>query len=118
MKYFYNNHHLKTIPAHFAGIENLEDYIDDLEKKRLSETERQQLNAVLMRERMIEFINSISEDPKLKEHITKTEPRTAACVQTRSDRYYVIIFDNKKEVRCDINTYNAAPIKTTIKRLY
>ena len=118
MKLFINNHYLKSIPVRFQRIAGIEDYIDDLESKRLSPTERKNMTAALMQQTVRDFISDIQNNQSLSEHIKASEPITAAKIITRTNAYYVIVFANNSEVRCSFQTYQSAPVKTIIKRLY
>jgi hypothetical protein len=108
----------KSIPAKYTVIKDIENYIDDIHHRRITPTERKNLDIQLIRTIMAEFTEGIKNTPGLRDIINIAEPMKAMKITTKYEIYYAIRFANGKEVRCKYAHYNSSPIKEEIKRLY
>lgn len=117
MKLFHNNYYVKMIPEKFGVIKNATDFLDDIENKRLTETERRALNEELTKLLFAEFVKDAKSKTIMRDILKDAHPVFVAKIQTREHHYYVVRFSNKIELKCSHDLYNSAPIKKTIKRL-
>ena len=118
MKLFHKKRYLKLIPEKFSSIENVTDYLDDPEHKRLTESEREALNRELLSRHLEAYICRQKKDIHLKRFMGKTEPVTVLRIETRSHHYHAIKMANGTELKCPAELYRISPLKETVKRLY
>lgn len=88
----HNNIHVKTMPAKYNIITNATDFLDDLEHKRLSSTERTALDQELIKLLFKDFTIKSKKDKLLLPYLQKTKPVAVARIQTRDRKYYVVQF--------------------------
>ncbi len=118
MKLYHNNFYVKAIPNKFAVLKNATDYLDDLDYKRLSTTEREALNGQLLIHLLKEFIKDSKQNVLLKERLRGANPIVVVRIQTRSAHYFAVQFSNGIEIICEPGLFQLSPIKKRIKRLY
>jgi hypothetical protein len=106
------------MPAKFSIIENATDFLDDLEHKRLTKTERAALNEELTKLLFAELVDDARSKGIMRDILKEAHPVSVACISNRDHLYYVIQFSNKVELKCSHKQYNSAPVKKQIKRLY
>lgn len=118
MKYYIKKRYVKLIPKKFYPIRNLEDFLDDLEHRRLSDTERENLKKELLRLHLENFLKEKNYDSNLRPYINGANPLVVLLVRTKHSEYAAVRFDNGIEVRCPKQLYTESPNKKEIKRLY
>ena len=117
MQLLHNNNHVKTMPSKFGIIENATDFLDDLEHKWLTETERLALNEELTKLLFAEFVKDAKSKGIMRDILKEAHPVSVARIQTREHHYYIVRFSNHMELKCSHDLYNSAPVKKVIKRL-
>jgi CDGSH-type Zn-finger protein len=118
MKLLHNGRHIKNIPKRYSSILDIAELIDDLDHKRLSDTERRVLNEKLLSNQVQHFLRKKCGDSKFKPFLTGTHPVKVQRIETRYLHYHVIRMANGHELRCPAEVFRSSPIKETIKRLY
>lgn len=119
MNYYHNNrYYTKVIPKEFRIIPNLGDFLEDLEHKRLTDSERENLRGELLRLYLESFVKEKLQDYKLKPYIREANPSTVIRVTTKHHTYYAVKFDNGVEVKCPRSIFMAAPVREEVTRLY
>jgi hypothetical protein len=118
MKLIYNEQHIKNIPKRlFMGLEydQMIGMLDDFDHKRLSPTERLNMEKQMCAELINDFLEKL---PKIiMERISRNQVVAANRISTQLERYYTLTFQNKLEIRCPGIIYNKFPVKEKIKRL-
>lgn len=106
------------MPAKYAVLANAADHIDDLEHKRLTDSERKALDEELVDFLLQEFSENGKRDRFIKEQIENAKPIAVARIQTRQNHYHVVQFSNRIELHCEPKIFQSSPIKKYINRLY
>lgn len=116
MKIKHNNQVIKLIPAKFNVIENITDYLEDFEHKRLTEGERETLDYALFAQEASKFIEELKEKEKLVyEFCCNTKPASTMKVITSDEQvYYALRMSNNLSIRCDEALYRLSPIRNKI----
>lgn len=117
-KYIHNGHYVKMIPTEFETIENIGDYLEDLDKKRLTDSERENLQGALLRLYLKVFMAKVNRNALLRPIINGAFPSAVIQVRTKDRLYHAVQFDNGVEVKCKQKIYLNSPVKKTINRLY
>lgn len=107
----------KIIPQKFAEIKNIGDYIDDMERKRLSKTERRNLEFRLFELKTSEFIESVKQDRLTGPFIKDAKLAGVVRIITKKHSYFVMRFDNRREITVPEKIVSGLDFKTE-KRLY
>jgi hypothetical protein len=112
----HNNREIKLIPRKYDGIENITDYLEDFEHKRLTEAERDNLNNRLFRQAAEIFLADLEKSEKLvHEQVKDAWPILSIKVKTSDDQtYYAIKMSNNISVRCEEALYRMSPVKDSI----
>lgn len=117
-KYYHNGHYIKLIPDKYDCIENIGDFLEELDRKRLTGSERENLQGELLRLYLEVFVDEINRNSLLRPHINGAIPSAVVRVRTKEKLYHAVKFSNGVEVRCKRTLYLNAPVKTSINRLY
>ena len=118
MKYYYKGEYLKDIPKKYALVPNIQDYIDDLDKKRLNKNERTSLDKALLGILLKEFMDKKSKDYLLAPFIGDATPVGIYKAETKHNEYYFVKLSNERELMCEQELYDLSAVKKTVKRLY
>lgn len=112
----HNNREIKLIPRKYEGIENITDYLEDFEHKRLTEDERDHLDNRLFRQECENFLSDLEKSEKLvHEQVKDAWPILSLRVLTSDNQtYYAIRMSNNISVRCDEALYRLSPVKQKI----
>ena len=115
MKVTFNERHIKTVPAKYAGLDVCL-FLDDFDHFRLSDSERQNLDIALL-ENEIDELKACVKNTVLWDGVQYATPVEAVAVQTKHELYYVIRFSCNVELRCSAQLFKTFPVKKHIKRL-
>ncbi len=118
MKLEFNDRHIKTIPYYMYDAlgDKIFDYLDDIEKTRLTTTERININKEVLKIRMDKIIRTLREKPKYRDILNGSDPVEIKRIITRHNHYYTLVFSNKIEFRINAEYVRKLPY-TTVKRL-
>lgn len=116
--YYKNKYYIKDVPREFLKIENLGDFLEDFDKKRLTDRERENLRGELLRIHLQEFVDARLKDYRLKPYIAGASPAIVLRIHTKHSDYCAVRFDNGAEVRCPKSLFREAPVREEITRLY
>lgn len=102
MKLMYAGKHTKTIPKRFESILNLEHYIEDFDRKRLTKSERFNMELVLFRSELGRH------EKELVEGLSYV--RSESVKTNEGGHYYTVVF-GMYAIKCPIELYNCSIIQ-------
>lgn len=112
----HNDREIKRIPRKYEGIENITDYLEDFEHKRLTDDERDHLDNRLFRQECEKFLEKLEQNEHLVHEQVKDAHPTLSVKANTSDgqTYYAIRMSNNISVRCEESLYRLSPVKQKI----
>lgn len=115
----HNDRQIKLIPRKYEDIENITDYLEDFEHKRLTEVERATLEKQMFPHHASKLLKKLIADKKLDPSSVKDAIPVSTIKVLTSDNqiYYVIYMSNKVSVCCDESLYLMSPEKEEIDYL-
>lgn len=118
MKLYHNKYYIKLIPDEFQELENITDYLEDEDEKRLTKRERENIKVAIMQQRVSKVLMPAlkANDPLVLEQIQDAVPVKTYKVTTNDHQvYYVVEFDNRVKVRCSEAIFRISPIRGRLK---
>ena len=115
MKLKYRNRELKLLPLKYAKIENITDYLENFEQKRLTETEREYLDEALFVQAASELIARLEKtNPHGLNQIKDAIPLHVTQYKSeQGDIFYALRMSNDIHIHCKPSLYNISPAKQT-----
>lgn len=118
MKLYHKKYYIKLIPDKFQELENITDYLEEEDKKRLTTREYQNIKAAILRQRVSKVLLPVlkTSDPLVLEQIKDALPVKTYKVTTNDEQvYYVVEFDNRVKVRCSEAIFRISPVRGRLK---
>lgn len=109
----HNGHSIKLIPEKYLVIENITDYLDNEHQRRLTNTERFNLDQALFVHYANDFIQRLSEADKLVfEQVKDADPVACVCLKNGlGDTQYALRLSNGIKVLCHPRLFELATTK-------
>lgn len=109
----HKNKPLKLIPSKYQVIENITDFLENEDQRRLTEAERHHLENALFRNTFDRLIASLeSRDPETYEKVKDSNPVYAVKVKAYGESTsYAIRTSNNISLKCSKQLYEQCPDK-------
>lgn len=118
MKLYHKGYYIKYLPVKFRELANVCDYLECEQEKRLTPTERRNLEEALFCQRVeLTFLSQFRRVYPLEaEQIGDTMPvQVTRIITNDGQQYFVLLFSNGVSVRCPGSLYVIAPVRTSEK---